>query len=100
MQAMDDTFEHKGTTFVWDRAKARANAVKHGVMFEQAVEAFFDPFLCLDDASRNDEERNAVIGRDQIGRVLYVVHVLIEDTAIRLVSARKATRQEQKTYDS
>lgn len=43
---MDVYHELHGTTFVWDATKGRANAVKHGgVTFEQAIMAFFDPFL-------------------------------------------------------
>jgi hypothetical protein len=56
--------------------------------------------LRLQDASRNDENRGAVIGYDTSGRLLYVVHLLIEDAAIRLISARKATTQERDDYDS
>lgn len=97
---MDQRFELNGASFVWDAAKARRNRDKHGVAFEQAVEAFFDPFLRLVDADRNDETRDAAIGRDTRGRVLYVVHVMFEDEAIRLISARKATTAERKTYDS
>lgn len=44
---------------------------------------FFDPFLRLVDASRNDEARDAVIGYDAQSRLLFVVHVVFEDDAIR-----------------
>lgn len=67
--------------------------------FKQATEAFFDPFLKLVDAGRNDEARDAVIGYDASGRLLFVVHVEIEDEAIRLISARKATITERNHYD-
>ena len=98
---MDIHFELNGTTFIWDAEKARSNLAKHdGIRFECAAEAFFDPFLRLQDASRNDENRGAVIGYDTSGRLLYVVHLLIEDAAIRLISARKATPQERDDYDS
>jgi len=42
---MDEYFELKGITFVWDKAKARRNLAKHGIAFEQAAEVFFDPFF-------------------------------------------------------
>lgn len=52
-------------TFSWDEEKAQINPINHdGVTFQQAAEAFFDPFLILVDASRNDEARDAVIGLD------------------------------------
>lgn len=53
---MDEQFALNGITFVWNEEKARKNLDKHeGVTFQQAAEAFFDPFLKVVDASRNDE---------------------------------------------
>ena len=98
---MDVHYELNGTMFVWDDAKARANVAKHeGVAFEQAAEVFFDPFLKVVDASRNDEARNAVIGYDVLGRLLFVVHVEFDEEYIRLISARKATAKEAQDHDS
>ncbi|MGH8041485.1 MAG: BrnT family toxin [Rudaea sp.] len=97
---MDIRFELNGTAFVWNAEKAQRNKRKHGVAFEQAAEAFFDPFLRLVDAGRNDDARDAVIGFDTQGRLLFVVHVLFDDESIRIVSARKATAEERKTHDS
>ncbi|CDH46796.1 BrnT family toxin [Candidatus Contendibacter odensensis] len=68
--------------------------------FEQAAEAFFDPFLKIIDASQRDETRDAMIGRDDIGRLLFVVHLLFEDDGIRLISARRATREERRFYEN
>ena len=43
---MDIRFERNGVTFVWNARKAAANPNKHeGITFEQATEAFFDPFF-------------------------------------------------------
>jgi uncharacterized DUF497 family protein len=95
---MDVRFELHGTDFVWDADKARANLRKHGVAFEEAAAAFFDPLLVFLDASRNGESRDAVIGFDAGGRLLYVVHVLVEPDALRLVSARRATPAEEDLY--
>ena len=86
--------------FVWDPAKAESNHRKHGIRFDEAVEAFFDPFLRLIDASRNDQARDAVVGYDGRGRLLYVVHLVIEADAIRIVSARGASAEERALYDS
>ncbi|MDR2187808.1 MAG: BrnT family toxin [Azonexus sp.] len=102
---MDVHFELNGVAFVWDADKAQANLVRHpGVSFEQAAEVFFDPFFRLVDASRNDEARDAVIGYDVQGRLLFVVHVVFEHAVaseiIRIISARKATPEERKTHDS
>ncbi|WP_331001333.1 BrnT family toxin [Nostoc sp. WHI] len=71
-----------------------------GITFQQAVEAFFDPFLVVVDASRNDEERDAVIGLDRRWNLLYVVYIERENDMIRIISARKATRKEREYYES
>jgi uncharacterized DUF497 family protein len=97
---MDARFELHGVVFVWDAAKALRNQHKHGVTFEQAAEAFFDPFLRVLDADRNHQARDALIGLDEQGRLLFVVHVIVEDESIRIISARKATSTERQTYDS
>ena len=98
---MDCRFELNGLLFVWDDAKARRNVREHdGVTFEQAAETFFDPFFRLVDAERNAEARDAAIGYDTQGRLLFVVHVEIEDEYVRIISARKATREERKNHDS
>lgn len=97
---MDIYFEKNGVLFVWNSKKANTNRHKHGISFERATEAFFDPFLRLVDARRNDEFREAVIGYDENDRLLFVVHVEIESESIRLISARKATLEEQENYDS
>jgi uncharacterized DUF497 family protein len=94
-------FELNGVTFTWDENKAWVNLVRHpGVNFEQAAEVFFDPFFRIVDASRNDEARDAVIGYDVQGRLLFVVHIEFEGDAIRIVSARRATAEEREHYDS
>ena len=97
---MDIRFELNGLVFVWNQAKAARNQDKHGIAFEQASEVFFDPFFRMIDASRNEEARDAVIGRDAQGRLLGVVHIEAEDEFIRIISARKATREEAKHHDS
>lgn len=93
-------YEINGTSFVWSVAKAQANLRKHEVSFESAAGVFFDPFMVLTDASRNDEAREAVIGFDESGRLLFVVHIEIEGEFIRIISARRATREERERYDS
>lgn len=90
-----------GITFVWNAEKARSNPIKHGgITFQQAAEAFFDPFLIVVGASRNDEARDAIIGFDQRWNLLHVVHIEREADVIRIISARKATRQEREDYEN
>ncbi len=98
---MNVFFILNGITFVWDDEKARRNPGKHeGITFQQAAEVFFDPFLVVVDASRNDEARDAVIGLDTRWNMLYVVHIEREEGVIRIISARKATRQEREDYEA
>ncbi|MDJ1178991.1 BrnT family toxin [Roseofilum sp. BLCC_M91] len=98
---MDVYFVLNGITFVWNQEKAALNPRKHdGITFEQAAEVFFDPFLVVIDASRNDETRDAVIGLDTRWNLLFVVHIEREDNTIRMISARKATRQEREIYEN
>lgn len=98
---MDARYELNGTAFIWDEKKARGNITGHdGITFERAAEAFFDPFFRLVDATRNDEARDAIIGFDALGRLLFVVHIEVEGEYIRIISARQATSQERKDYDS
>jgi uncharacterized DUF497 family protein len=52
---------------VWDAGKAATNTAKHEVAFEKACEVFFDPFVRIEDASPEEEKREAAIGRRKIG---------------------------------
>lgn len=62
-----------GITFIWNEEKAWSNTSKHdNVTFQQAAEVFFDPFLIVVDASRNDEARDAIICMDRRSNLLYV----------------------------
>ncbi len=98
---MDVYFVLNDITFSWNDEKARINPINHeGITFQQAAEAFFDPFLVLIDASRNDEARDAVIGLDARWNLLFVVHIEREGKDIRIISARKATRQERAEYEN
>ena len=97
---MDVHFELKGVSFVWNQEKAADNPVKHdGITFEQAAQMFFDPLLRLVDASRNGESRDAAIGYDDAGKLLFVVHIEQEEEAIRIISARAATPIERREHE-
>ena len=97
---MDSRYEKNGISFVWNARKASANPKKHdSVTIEQATEAFFDPLFKLVDAVRNEEARDAVIGYDESRRLLFVVHIELENDIIRLISAPKATVAERNNYD-
>ncbi len=97
---MDVYFTLHGVTFVWDAQKARSNLRKHGVTFEEACEAFFDPFVMPADAGRHEEERLAFLGMTERGRLLFVVYTERGDDVFRVISARRATRTERRAYES
>ncbi|MBF0135202.1 MAG: BrnT family toxin [Magnetococcales bacterium] len=96
---MDATYNFQGISFVWNVQKARVNQTKHGVSFKHACEAFFDPFFCIVDASQQEETRDAIIGEDATGHLLFVVHIQQIGDIFRIVSARKATKSERKIYE-
>ena len=87
--------------FVWDRNKAESNRRKHGVTFEEARTVFYDDFAQLvpDPDHSKDEDRFILLGRSSEMRILIVCHCYREsDSEIRIISARKATKREQKSY--
>ncbi len=86
--------------FEWDVAKARDNETKHDVTFDEAVTVFDDPLsLTIADPDHSEtEDRFVTLGISVASRLLVVVHVERLDT-IRIVSARPATRSEQRTYE-
>ena len=57
-----------------------------------------DPLFLLTDASRNDEGRDAAIGFDHLGRLLFVVHIELEGDIVRIMSARPAEPREEALY--
>jgi uncharacterized protein len=92
----------KELRFEWDEAKARANRRKHGVSFEEARTVFFDEDALLrPDAEHSDEEdRFVLLGLSGTLRLLLVCHCYREeDSVIRIISARKASRYERRQYD-
>lgn len=70
------------------------------LLSSKLLRRFSIPFLVVVDASRNDEARDAVIGLDTQWNLLYVVHIEREGNTIRIISARKATRQERAIYEN
>lgn len=87
--------------FEWDDQKAAINLDKHGVSFESAADAFSDPYARIvpDRKHSDDEERFYLIGLDLETRVLTVCHCERRGgAAIRIISARKSTRAEERQY--
>ena len=95
---MDIVYRLQGLELEWDESKARRNVEKHGVTFEEAAEAFFDPFYQTGDASVNDELRDFVLGYSLAQRLLLVIYTERGERT-RIISARPATRAERKLYE-
>jgi len=88
--------------FEWDQAKNRSNKRKHGVSFEEAQTVFYDDLaILIEDEEADEEERFVLLGMSTTLRVLVVCHCFREnDDVIRIISARKADRQERRDYDT
>jgi uncharacterized protein len=87
-------------TFDWDPFKAKSNLRKHGVSFEEASTAFFDPLskTGLDPDHSFEEHRFITFGMSARQRLLVVAYT-DDGEAIRLISARLATRSEREIYE-
>jgi len=86
--------------FEWDGRKAVTNFRKHGVSFELACEAFFDPFVYyFEDEVIHDELRETIIGLSTTWQLLFVVYVMRGDI-IHLVTARLVTKAERENYEN
>ena len=86
--------------FNWHHAKARSNYAKHGVAFDTAQKAFSDPFMVevVDDTDNYGQERFLVIGMvEGQGQLLSVIYTPRQGR-YRLISARRATKDEQDHY--
>jgi uncharacterized DUF497 family protein len=85
-------------TFEWDEEKATVNVAKHGIRFDYAARVFLDPYRVemLDDREEYGEVRYKTIGMVE-SRVLVVIYT-IRHGNIRLISARRAERYEQRRY--
>jgi uncharacterized DUF497 family protein len=84
--------------FQTDPLKAAANLKKHGVSFEEAATVLLDPLARVrEDPDALDEQRLVALGTSNRGRVLVVVYTLRNEVP-RLISARKATKQEETQY--
>ncbi len=83
----------------WDPAKATSNRRKHGVDFADAALALEDELaLTVLDPDSSDEDRFVTLGMDPTGKVLVVVFTIRGDR-VRLISAREATKREQREYE-
>lgn len=88
-------------TFEWDRTKDASNQKKHGISFDEAKTVFTDQFarLIADPDHSEDEDRFILLGTSIHSRLLVVCHCIRMDESIRIISARKADKQEREIYE-
>jgi uncharacterized DUF497 family protein len=86
--------------YEWDHAKAAANLRKHGVAFADAALALEDPLgRTMPDPDAVGESRFVCIGADPTGRVLVTIFAPL-GTSTRIISSRKASRTERRSYET
>ncbi|MBQ6118854.1 MAG: BrnT family toxin [Clostridia bacterium] len=88
-------------SFEWDENKNSINKQKHKISFEEAATAFYDDnALLIDDPEHSEsEERFILLGNSFSANLLVVCHCYrASETVIRIISARKATRNEAEQY--
>ncbi|MEZ4332006.1 MAG: BrnT family toxin [Myxococcota bacterium] len=88
--------------FEWDESKNAANQRKHRVSFEEAQTVFFDDrAILIEDPDEMDEDRFILLGLSAGLRILIVCHCYrSQDGTIRIISARKAQREERRDYET
>ena len=87
------------TEITWDSVKAKSNRLKHGVFFSDLEPVFYDPnAISLEDKESEGEARYIVMGLDSLARLVVVAYTYRE-SVIRVISARKASKTEQKIYE-
>ena len=86
--------------FEWNPDKAALNLEKHGVSFQEAATVFSDPLsMTFPDPDHSiGESRYVIIGLSRFGQLLVVAHT-DRETKVRIINARKATRQERRFYE-
>jgi uncharacterized DUF497 family protein len=93
----------KTISCAWDRTNAESNLKKHKISFEEAQTVFSDPNarMIFDPEHSGDENRFILLGISSGLRLVVVCHCYIDDDmTIRIISARKANKNEQKQYGS
>jgi uncharacterized DUF497 family protein len=90
--------------FEWDEVKSQSNLAKHGVTFEEASEVFEDPLHLsqLDHRFEYFEERWITVGQSRERRILVVANLYFDrdlEEVVRIISAREATKNEQRQYE-
>ena len=91
----------KPLRFTWDKSKSKTNQKKHDISFEEAQTVFFDENAIefFDPDHSGSEDRFLILGLSSSLRILVVSHCYRKrESLIRIISARKATKKEQRVY--
>lgn len=84
--------------YEWDSNKAKSNFKKYGVRFADSVSVFEDPYAATIKTYEEGEERQVTLGMDYFARILVVVYTYPPNSKTRIISARKASKNEKKNY--
>ncbi len=87
--------------FEWDSKKDISNQKKHKISFDEAKTVFSDQFarLIIDPDHSDDEDRFILLGTSIHSKLLVVCHCMSKNDSIRIISARKAEKQERNIYE-
>ncbi len=91
----------KRLRFEWDNNKDKANISKHGISFDQAQTAFYDEYAIqfFDPEHSENEDRFLLLGTSFKLKTLVICHCFREEeTVVRIISARKADKEEEQVY--
>ena len=84
----------------WDEHKNRLNKKKHRISFEEAATIFADPLeIMIDNPEHSDKEHRFISIGESFSQRLLVVSYAQRDNTIRIISARKPTTRERRTYE-
>jgi uncharacterized DUF497 family protein len=87
--------------FEWDPQKEKTNQKKHGVSFDEAVDAITcELVVVLKEDSESGEERYVYLGMCKKLNILVVVVAYPDEQITRIISARKANKRERKFYEA
>lgn len=88
--------------FEWDLDKARQNAQKHGVTFEEAATVFGDDDALIEDDLEHStsEDRFIIVGTSARERILLTVYVIRHADTVRIISSRSAVQHERRAYET
>lgn len=97
---MQIDYIYQNIKFQWDSQKALINLKEHNVSFEEACEAFLDPFVeVVNIHQRKGETRESIVGMTTNWKLLYVVYTVKSDEIFRIISVRRATGPERLNYE-